>query len=309
MAPRKYTLLAVGELLADFIGSEISTSLYDTRKFDRFHGGSPANLALNMKMLGYNTTVVSCIGNDNLGKYVFDQIQKTGVDVSHIHTDSDEPSSMVLVSRTTGTPDFIPYRGADKMLLGSYLPDSLLSESTIFHTTCWPLSKNPSQGTVLDAAKRAHKKSCIISLDLNYASKVWPNLDEAHKVVKEYISNGAFVKLSEDDAERFFGNIPESEVFEILKSWGARLICFTMGAKGSRVITAEGDWFYAAQAVEVKDATGAGDAFWSGFLAAYVDGHTPQDCAKAGVNMAALKLQHVGPLQNMIDKKLIYKNL
>lgn len=306
MQSRKYTLLAVGELLADFIGSQICDSLYDTRSFNRFHGGSPANLALNMKMLGFNTAVVSCIGNDNLGKYVLDQIEKTGVDISHVHTDPDEPSSMVLVSRTTGTPDFIPYRGADKMLLEAYLPDSLLSNTSIFHTTCWPLSKNPSQKTVLDAAKRAKKNKCILSLDLNYAHRVWPNLVEAHTVIKEYISNGALVKLSEDDAERFFGEMPEDQIFETLKMWGATLICYTMGAKGSRVINAEGDWFYAAQAVDVKDATGAGDAFWSGFLAAYVDGHSPQACTKAGVNMAATKLQHVGPLQKPIDKNSIY---
>ncbi len=308
MQSRKYTLLAVGELLADFIGTEICDSLYDTSSFERFHGGSPANLALNMKMLGFNTAVVSCIGNDNLGKYVLDQIQKTGVDISHVHTDLAEPSSMVLVSRTTGTPDFIPYRGADKMLLESYLPDELLTDTTIFHTTCWPLSKNPAQKTVLDAAKRARKNNCILSLDLNYAHRVWPDKSEAHAVVKEYVSNGALVKLSEDDAERFFGDISESQIFETLKNWGATLICYTLGAKGSRVITTEGDWSYAAQAVEVKDATGAGDAFWSGFLTAYVDGHTPQACAKAGVNMAATKLQHVGPLQNPIDKNDIYNS-
>jgi sugar/nucleoside kinase (ribokinase family) len=306
MNNKKYTLLAVGELLADFIGTEITESLYDTRTFERFHGGSPANLALNMKMLGFNTAVVSCLGDDNLGKYVLAQIEKTGVDISHVQTDATEPSSMVLVSRTTATPDFIPYRGADKMLQKSHLPDSLLAETAIFHTTCWPLSKKPAQETVLDAAKRAVGFGAVLSLDLNYAAKVWPDIKEAEQIIKQYLSHGALIKLSEDDAERFFGNIPEELVFETLKTWGASLICYTMGAKGSKVITKEGEWFYAAKPVDVKDATGAGDAFWSGFLAAYIDGHTPENCAKAGVKMAAIKLQHLGPLTDVVEKARIY---
>jgi sugar/nucleoside kinase (ribokinase family) len=159
---------------------------------------------------------------------------------------------------------------------------------------------------VLDAAKRAVGFGAVLSLDLNYAAKLWPNIKEAEQVIKEYLSHGALIKLSEDDAERFFGNIPEELVFEILKTWGASLICFTMGAKGSKVITNEGEWYYAAQPVEVKDATGAGDAFWSGFLAAFVDGQSPENCAKAGVKMAAIKLQHLGPLTTPIDKARIY---
>jgi sugar/nucleoside kinase (ribokinase family) len=306
MQNKKYTLLAVGELLADFLGTEITSSLYDTRTFERFHGGSPANLALNMKMLGFNTAIVSCIGDDNLGKYVLGQIQKTGVNISHVHTDANEPSSMVLVSRTTGTPDFIPYRGADKMLQKSHLPDALLAETAIFHTTCWPLSKNPAQATVLDAAERASKLGCILSLDLNYAARVWPNLGEAHEVIKKYLSHGALIKLSEDDAQRFFGEMPEDKIFETLLSWGAKLISYTLGSKGSKVITTENTSFQAATPVDVKDATGAGDAFWSGFLAAYVDGHNPENCAKAGVKMAAIKLQHIGPLVNVVDKGRIY---
>lgn len=306
MTNKTISLVSVGELLGDFIGSEISTSLYDTVKFDRYQGGSPSNLALNMSRLGHVTKIISCVGNDNLGQYLIDQVAAAGLDVSLIIKDLDEPSSMVLVSRTLGTPDFIPYRGADKMLLPEHISDELLAHSKVFHTTCWPLSKNPSQETVLDAAKRATEHGCIISLDLNYAYKVWPNIAEAHEVIKKYMSYGGFIKLSDDDAKRFFGEISEKEVFERLMDWGAKLICFTMGAKGSRVITKDVNEFVPAKAVDVKDATGAGDSFWSGFLSAYLDGFAPAQCAQVGANMAAIKLQNIGPLKREVGREEIY---
>ncbi len=110
MIPKKYALVAVGELLADLIGTEFTQNLSDTETFRRFQGGSPANLAANMARLGNSTALVACVGNDNLGAYLTHKVAETGVDTAYIATDSMAPTSIVLVSRTKGTPDFIAYR-------------------------------------------------------------------------------------------------------------------------------------------------------------------------------------------------------
>ena len=47
MIKKEYALLAVGELLGDFIGTEITENIFSTSKFERFQGGSPTNLASN----------------------------------------------------------------------------------------------------------------------------------------------------------------------------------------------------------------------------------------------------------------------
>jgi fructokinase len=170
---KKYDLLSVGELLADLLSTAYSKDLSDADNFQRIQGGSPANLAANMARLGASTALVSCVGNENLGSYLISEVAKTGVDVSHIAIDPTEPTSLVLVSRTTSTPDFIPYRMADRMILPEYLPDELLAQTRIFHTTCWPLSMSPASETVLDAAKRASEMGVLLSLDFNYAPRVW----------------------------------------------------------------------------------------------------------------------------------------
>ncbi|MGL4630718.1 MAG: carbohydrate kinase family protein [Leadbetterella sp.] len=300
MANKKYALLSVGELLVDFIGAEISESLLDTHTFQRYHGGSPANLAQNMALLGHTTKLISCVGDDNFGKFLHGKISGTKIDVSSLKVHSSEPSSIVMVSRTKGTPDFIPYRGADKELLLEDFSEELLSQIAIFHTTCWPLSRNPSQTTLLEVSKKAKKLGAEISLDLNYAYKVWPDLQEAHQVVRDYLSLGGFIKLSEDDATRFFGDISENKVFEILQSWGATLICYTLGAKGSKIIQGSKTEFIPALPVEVKDSTGAGDAYWAGFLSAYLSNRSLKEMGEAGSKMASKKLQTIGPISEPI---------
>lgn len=310
MIKKEYALLAVGELLGDFIGTEITENIFSTSKFERFQGGSPANLASNMSRLGYKTAIVSCVGNDGLGEYLVQKVNEAGVDTSNVIVHSTEPTSIVLVSRTTGTPDFIPYRTADKMIEKFHISDTLLENCSIFHTTCWPLSKQPAQSAVLDAAKRARALGCILSADLNYAVRVWPERYVAHAVIKEFLSYGALIKLSEDDANRFYGEeVDRERVFADFHEWGAEVICYTMGEKGSVVSYDRGanQIYDQPQAVNVVDATGAGDSFWSGFLAAYLEKQPMEVCAKAGALMAKFKLTVVGPIKEDIPLSKLFE--
>ena len=306
---KKYALLSVGELLVDIIGTDIQESILHTSTFERFQGGSPANMAANMARLGMSTALVSCVGNDNLGIFLKDEVAKTGIDISHIAIDEKQPTSVVIVSRTQGTPDFIAYRTADRMIQSHHIPDSLLMESSIFHTTCFALSQEPAQSAIVDAAKRANNLGCRVSLDANYAIQIWPDRKQAWETISAYCSHNGLVKLSEDDAERIYGyKVLEEQVIKDFHAMGADLVCFTKGADGSTISYEKGSKqiYLDVKPIEVIDATGAGDAFWAGFLSAWTEGKTVEVCANAGGNLAALKLVTKGPLPAVVDKAVLY---
>ena len=309
MQQRRYALVAMGELLADLIGSDFSENLLNTKQFDKFQGGSPANLAANMARLGNRTAIVSCVGDDNLGVFLKNEVAKTGVDVRFVANDSAMPTSTVLVSRTKGTPDFIAYRTADRDLHPHHVADELLAQAHFFHTTCFALSQNPAQNTIIEAAQRAASAGCQLSLDANYAPQIWPNRQQARLVIEAFCQHKAFVKISDDDAERLFDQkLTNDAIIEQFHAWGAALVCLTLGAQGSIISTENGAKrdFVPSQTVEVKDATGAGDSYWAGFLTAHLDGKTPLQCAKAGASLAVLKLSTVGPLPPVVDRSVLY---
>jgi fructokinase len=306
---KKYSLLSVGELLVDIIGTDIQESILHTTNFERFQGGSPANMAANMARLGMNTALVACVGNDNLGVFLKNEVAKTGIDVSHIATDEFQPTSTVIVSRTQVTPDFIAYRTADRMIQSSHIPDNLLAESAIFHTTCFALSQEPAQSAIIDAAKRAKKMGCRVSLDANYAIQIWPDRKQAWETISSYCSYDGLVKLSADDAERIYGyKVSEQQVVKDFHAMGADLVCFTKGSDGSTISYEKGSRQIdlGVKPIEVIDTTGAGDAFWAGFLTAFSEGKSVEICANAGGNMAALKLVTKGPLPAKVDKSVLY---
>jgi len=275
--------------------------------FKRIQGGSPANLAMNMKRLGNRVCLVASVGKDDMGNYLLQCIEEVGLDKEAVAL-VEQPTTIILVTRSKEVSNFEAYRAADYQISKEQLNEELLRSTRIFHTTCFGLSQSPAQENILHAARKAHQNGVQLSIDLNYAVKIWKDRSAAQKVVEEYCSYGAIVKVSEVD----WGRLYEAELIdnEIVGAYflglGARIVCLTLGDKGVWVFSKEETHFLPSRPIEVKDTTGAGDAFWSGFLTAYLDGKELLICAIAGRSMAELKIQRVGTLPNSLERNQIY---
>jgi sugar/nucleoside kinase (ribokinase family) len=297
-------LIAVGEVLVDFVSQQPVESLADAGSFDRLPGGSPANLASTLSHLRRRVALVGAVGADALGRFLCERLAQRGLPVDGIARRADAPTSHVLVARSVATPDFAVFRGADCLIGPDQLPDALLAGARIFHTTCFALSREPARSAILAAAARAHHHGAQVSIDLNYAAEVGPEPEVARQNVARLCALGALVKVSRDDMHRLWGAAQTLEdTISVLHQWGARCVCFTDGAGGSWVSPADGAGgpqrtHIPAQPVDVVDVTGAGDAYWAGFLDAWLAGVDPVACGEAGVRVCTAKLTRVGVLSS-----------
>ena len=301
-------IISIGEVLIDFIGHEVNTSINRTKDYHRFLGGSPTNVAVNATRLGLKSILVASCGQDGLGDYVVRKLNSNNVITTHIRKSELLPTSVIFVSKSTETPDFIPYRQADCEIYESQLPDEVISDSKIFHTTCFALSKNPARETILNRAEKAKEFGLKLSIDINFSERIWPDREEAKRVLKEYLINDPLVKLSEDDCYRLFAEVKsEDYIFDYFHSLGASTICLTKGKNGVVVSDLKQGLFFqkAIQIDEVKDTTGAGDAFWTGFLFAQIENKTIDECITIAQKLATIKLQNVGRLPDGINIKKI----
>lgn len=297
-------IICIGEVLIDFIGHEVNTSINKTKDYHRFLGGSPTNVAVNASRLGLNSVLVASCGQDGLGDYIVRKLKANQVNTSQIGKSETLPTSVIFVSKSTETPDFIPYRQADCEIYETQLPDSVLQEAKIFHTTCFALSKNPARTTILNRAKRATELGLRLSIDINFSERIWPNREEAKQVLKEYLSYNPLVKLSEDDCYRLFAEEKTDEfIFDYFHGLGANTICLTKGKNGVVVSDVnEGLLFQnAIELDEIKDTTGAGDAFWTGFLFAQLHNYDLLTSVTIAQKLAAIKLQNIGKLPDDIE--------
>lgn len=290
-------IICVGETLIDFIGTQVEAPIKETKDYHRYLGGSPTNVAMNLARLGCNVTMVATVGADGFGDYILKRLQETDMETAHIAERKDLPTTVIFVNRTQHTPEFIAMRGADAEIVPSQIPDTLLSSAKIFHTTCFALSKEPARTTILEKATKAHSLGCQLSIDINYSEKIWPETSEAKKALASYVSHGAMVKVSQDDMDRLFGNgITHDEIFEQLHDWGASKVCLTLGKNGAKLSEKGASILQlsALQVDKIMDATGAGDAFWSGFLFGILKQQPSEKCMATALKMAAIKLQNVG---------------
>ena len=297
-------LICVGETLIDFIGAQAEAPISETIDYIRYLGGSPTNVAMNMSHLGMKVTMISSVGNDGFGDYMLTRFDEAGIDKSYVKKIDNIPSTAIFINNTAGTPEFLAYRGADKEIDPEQIPDSLLSLAKIYHTTCFALSLEPARETILSGAERAAKKGVQLSIDINYSEKIWPDQKQAQEAIARYCRLGPLVKISQDDVNRLLGKgISHEAVFNYLHDIGAKIICFTLGKEGAK-LSQQGQEIIKLSALKVDkimDVTGAGDAFWSGFLYGHIQSQKPEQCMATGLKMAAIKLQNVGRITDYSD--------
>jgi len=300
--------LIIGEALVDLISTAPAASLSEAQTFSRYAGGSPANIANTLARLGKRVALGAKVGTDAFGRFLTARLREAGVETAYLRMDPWVHTSLVFVTRTAGTPDFDVFREADYHLTAEDIPLEAAEQARLLHASSWPLSREPARSLVEALFARAHAAGKWISLDPNYSPKVWPNPAEAQAVIRHFMRYVTLTKPSLDDAARLLGpDLAPEAYLEQFHAMGPRLVVLTMGAKGMW-LSAEGTrLFLPAQPVEVVDATGAGDAFWAGFLTALLDGQSLELSLHFAREVVGLKLRTLGPFATALDKEALYR--
>ena len=106
----------------------------------------------------------------------------------------------------------------------------------------------------------------MISYDPNYRAPLWDSKEDAIREMRSVIPFVEVMKLSDEETELLTDIADAEGAAKKLIEQGVRLVAVTLGAEGSLIATKEGCVHVAGCPASVVDTTGAGDAFWGGFL-------------------------------------------
>jgi sugar/nucleoside kinase (ribokinase family) len=304
-------VLTIGELVVDFISDEKTDTLSNASTFRRYLGGSPANIAVYVSKLGGESAVIAKTGIGAFGTFLKGELQRHGVTTEYLSMDHRTHTTVIFVSSTSATPDFEEFRSGDYLLRPEEVSEEAISRTRVIHASAFALSREPCRSAVLWAFRKAREMGKIVSLDPNYSRRVWPDQKEARRVIREAYRYVDVTKPSADDARRVFGPDYEPEHYiQKFHDLGAEIVVFTMG-EGGNLVSEKGKKMarVPARPVEVVDATGAGDAFWAGFLTATLDGNPTERSVLFAREIVERKLRTKGPLPADIDREEVYQSL
>ena len=171
-------VLTIGRCSVDLYPLEVGVKLEDVATFGKFLGGSATNVAVAAARHGHGVSVLTGVGDDPFGRFVIKELERLGVDASHVVTNAafNTPVTFCEIFPPDNFPLYF-YRQPttpDLELTPSDLP-SRLREYAILWLTSSGLSAEPSR-TAHHAAVAARRGGMIV-LDLDHRPRFWD--DEA----------------------------------------------------------------------------------------------------------------------------------
>lgn len=262
-------VIALGELLIDFTPHGVSDQ--GQPLFGRNPGGAPANVLAALAKLGCSTAFVGAVGDDAFGRYLSGVLLQSGINVEGLIFSPEARTTLAFVHLDAGGDrSFSFYRqpGADHMLRCEDVNREQIDAAKIFHFGSISMTHEPSRTATLETAAYAKSKGLLVSYDPNLRLPLWENETQAKERILEGLQYADVVKLSEEELQFLTGcGEPELGTRRLMEQFPSlSLLLITRGAKGSYCRTGRLTAAHAGYSVEVKDTTGAGDAFMAGIL-------------------------------------------
>ncbi len=310
-------VVAIGELLIDFVPQQKGCTLDEVTHFERVAGGAPANVAAAVARLGGKAAMVSQVGEDAFGTHILKVLQSNGVDTSYVFRTGRANTGLAFVSLdATGNREFSFFRNpsADLFLDQDQITADMFDDCAALHFCSVDLVDWPVRLAHRKAIGLAGRAGAILSFDPNVRLPLWSSPEECQKAIRAFLPYADLVKLSDDEVEFVTGCTEEREAAEKLFAMGCRLLLVTRGADGSAAYTPHAEAFAETLRVPVTDTTGAGDSFIGSFLyqltrdgvtregLAALDSKQLADYLAFSARYASLTVQHKGAVMATLDE-------
>ena len=252
-------IICMGEMLIDF------TPGREERSYVCNPGGAPANACIAIARNGMKTGFLGKLGNDDFGRLLKNTLEQNQVEMLCPELTDQAVTTLAFVTLYEGGErsfTFVRKPGADILLDRSDITEEMIKNTKILHAGSVGMSANPSRDAHFYAMELAKQNGKLISYDVNYRNMIW-SFEDAKTVVDQVLPYVDLLKVSDEELD-FVGG--ESNIPALMKEHNISVVIETLGSKGAKYFFDGREGVVEGHKVKAVDATGAGDAFWGGFL-------------------------------------------
>lgn len=254
--------ISIGEMVIDFLpGSEPGSYI-------RNAGGAPANVAIAVARNGLDSGMYCKVGNDDFGRFLINTLEENHVTPLSPALCDEAITTMAFVTLSEENDrsfTFARKPGADMMLSKDEIKEEEIEACRLVQGGSCSLSAGKAAEATEHLLKRAHELGKLVGFDINYRNLMWHDDEQAcaDKVLSilKYVD---FLKLSDEEVDMVGGH---DNILNIMKENHIAAVVLTLGGDGAELFYEGQSWVIPTfKADRVADTTGAGDAFWGGFL-------------------------------------------
>jgi len=307
-------LICLGRAAVDLYGNQVGSRLEDMSSFAKYLGGSSGNIAYGTARLGLKSAMLTRVGDEHMGRFVREELARAGVDVSHVVTDKERLTALVILGikdRETFPLIFYRHDCADMAVdSGDFDPEFIASSKALLITGTHFSTEQTyhTSKTAIEYAKAAGTK---VVLDIDYRPVLWGLTTlgdgETRFISDEGVSRHLQTILpdldlvvgTEEEVHITGGSTDTITALKKIRELTDATIVLKLGAQGCTVLDgeipdseAEFD-VHTGVKVDVLNVLGAGDAFISGFLRGWLNSAShQQSCAYANACGALVVSRH-----------------
>lgn len=274
--------------------------------------GAESNVAVGVARLGHTVAWAGAVGADPHGEFILRQLRSEGIGTQCRVDPSRSTGVMFLEQRTADVTRAFYYRtgSAGSTVSRDDVDTALAAGPRILHLTGITPALSPEARKAFEyAAERAVADGVVVSLDVNYRSRLWSR-DEARAVLGPIARHASILIASDDELDLVASaalsgsdsvgyDDAETALAASLLEQGVGEVVVKRGAAGAGVHTDAGRFEAPAVAVTSIDTVGAGDAFTAGYLSALLDGEDVAGRLQRGAVMGAFAVSTAGDWEGL----------
>lgn len=276
-------------------------ALWDVLPEGKKIGGAPANFAYHVSQFGFDSRIVSAVGEDTDGTEIMDVFQKKAL-----------KTMIACVPYPTGTVQVtldavgVPCYDIKEAVAWDNIPftDELKSLALNTRAVCFGSLAQRSQ-----VSRDTIKRFLDAMPDLDGSLKIFDvNLRQGFytkEILCDSMSRCNVLKINDEELvviSRIFdypGIDLQDKCWILLAKYNLKMLILTCGTNGSYVFTPGVVSFQETPRVAVADTVGAGDSFTAAFTSAVLAGKPVQEAHKLAVEVSAFVCTQSGAMPEL----------
>jgi len=316
---RKLDAIVLGRAGVDLYAREANTDIADISGFDKYVGGSAANIAVAINRLGANVGFIGCVADDSFGRYVQGYMENQGINLDGMMVDSSgSRTSVAFTEMKASNCDVLIYRNnaSDLTLKTEQIDPEYIGNSKTLIVTGTALSQSPSREATLLAMQYARSSGTLVILDVDYRPKTW----------RTDVDASIYYGIAASLADIVIGNREEFDMMETVVAPGnknddetavrfltenTQIVIIKAGELGSRVYSKDGHKFeQGIYRVKANKPFGAGDSFAGALIWTLLNGGTLEKgvsngSAAAAINVSGTTCTEAMPTQQELESFIL----